>query len=165
MAVYVLDSSAAVKLYVRETGSFWLRDLAASLDHHFVVVRVTPVEIAAAVFRRVRGGSFRSEEAEQVMEDLRRDLDGTFSVIEINATLVDLALDLARRRGLRGYDCIQLAGALLVHGAAQPEDALSAFLLQPGPAVFLTADRELTSAAEAEGLTADDPNRHGVPWE
>lgn len=61
-------------------------------------------------------------------------------------------MTLIRRHGLRGYDAIQLAVALHLHDRGRPFG-------RPDP-LFITADRELTVAALAEGLAVDDPNNH-----
>ncbi len=57
MVAYFLDSSAAVKLYVVEPGTAWLTKLVDPADSNEIfVVRITPVEIAAAL---VEGLEFR----------------------------------------------------------------------------------------------------------
>ena len=58
MTACYLDSSAAVKLYVRETGPDWLATLVdRRARHSLFLARVSLVEHAAAPFRRVRGGT------------------------------------------------------------------------------------------------------------
>jgi len=64
--------------------------------------------------------------------------------------LIDLALEDAGRRGLRGYDCVQLAGALSIQRER--------FAAQLDPVVLVSADAELNAAARAEGLRVEDPN-------
>jgi len=53
---------------------------------------------------------------------------------------------------LRGYDAVHLACALFL------QDTLLNHNL-PAP-VLLSADQDLSTAAQAEGLTTDDPNLH-----
>jgi predicted nucleic acid-binding protein len=62
------------------------------------------------------------------------------------------AIDLTRRRKLRGYDAVHLACALFLQ-----ETLLSHDLSSP---VVLSADQELSAAAQAEGLRTDDPNAY-----
>ena len=55
MAVYVVETSALAKRYIAETGSVWLRALLdPSTGCSIYVVRVTAVEIIAAITRRER---------------------------------------------------------------------------------------------------------------
>ncbi len=58
----------------------------------------------------------------------------------------------ARVHGLRAYDAVQLAAALEVH-----RRHLSAGV---GPVTLASADRDLNTAAVAEGLTVEDPTLH-----
>ncbi len=61
-------------------------------------------------------------------------------------------MDLAERRGLRGYDAVHLAAALLVaeaqYSAGRP------------PLTFVSADTDQRQAAAAEGLLIEDPNAY-----
>ena len=58
MAVYFVETSALAQRYIAETGSIWLRSLLdPSTDCSIYVVRVTAVEISAALTRRERGGT------------------------------------------------------------------------------------------------------------
>ena len=126
-------------------------DLAdPSSAHELFVLRVTPIEVAAALFRRVRGGTLSQSEASAALSVLRLNLQRTLQVIEINPSLTETAMELAERRGLRGYDCIQLAGALLTHGLLT--------LAEVGPLTLVSADDELNTAAAAEGLQVENPN-------
>jgi len=153
VAAHFLDSSAAVKLYVAERGTPWLIALAnPALGHEWFIVRLTVVEIAAALYRRVRTGTLTGAQAVSAVAALRRDLDGTYRVVEVSQVVAELALGVAERHGLRGYDCVQLAGALLTHQAR-----LAAGL---GPLILVSADAELNAAASVEGLGVDGPNSH-----
>lgn len=96
MAAYFLDSSAAAKLYVLEPGSSWVTQLVVpAQQHELFVVRITAVEIAAAIFRRVKAGTLSTDDA-------------------IGAVAA-----------LRGYDCVQLAAAVAVHRVRLSENASS----------------------------------------
>jgi hypothetical protein len=59
---------------------------------------------------------------------------------------------LARRHGLRAYDAVQLAATLQVNSMYQ--------MTGTGPVTLVSADQELNTAATAEGLLVEDPNRH-----
>jgi predicted nucleic acid-binding protein len=72
--------------------------------------------------------------------------------VEVTEALVDMAMTLAERHGLRGYDAVQLAATL------ELQTALAASGL---PALtVISSDAELNTAAAAEGLVVEDPNRH-----
>ena len=153
MAAYLLDSSAAVKLYVAERGSGWLIALAdPTLAHELFIIRITAVEIAAALYRRARTGALTIAQAATTMSALRRDVASTYRVIEVSPVLLDQALIVAEHRGLRGYDCVQLAGALLTHQAR--------LAVGLSPLILVSADAELNAAATLEGLQVDDPNHY-----
>ena len=153
MAAYLLDSSAAVKLYVAERGTPWLIHLAsAAQGHELFIVRITAVEIVAALYRRVRAMALTSAQAVGAVAALRRDLTGSYRIIEVSPVLADQALLMAARHGLRGYDCVQLAGAVLAHNARVAAGI--------SPLALVSADAELNAAAQAEGLNVDDPNTH-----
>src|SRR5438067_7291441 len=85
------------------------RDLA----NQFFVTRITPIEIASVIFRRVRSGRLPGSEAAIAIESLRLDVAEIFQIVEVSPELSDLALDVAERFALRGYDCVQLAASLL----------------------------------------------------
>lgn len=65
---------------------------------------------------------------------------------------MELALTVAERYALRGYDCVQLATALTARQ----------FWTASGiePLQFISADEDLNAAAQAEGFTVLDPNEH-----
>ncbi len=151
MAVYFLDSSAAAKLYVAERGTIWLANLAYPVGRNELLgVRLTAVEIAATLFRRVKGHVLSREQAASAVGALRRDLEWTYEIVEFSPAVSDLALAVAERHGLRGSDCVQLAAALTVR--RRRETARLA------PLEFVSADAELNAAARAEGLQVLDPN-------
>ena len=151
MAGYYLDSSAAVKLYVAERGSLWLMALLdPARSHEAFVSRIAAVEVAAALFRRVRASTLAAGDAAAALTALRGDLVRTFRVVELSLAMIELAIDLAERHGLRGYDCVHLA-TLLVTNRTRGE---------LGPLTLVSADAELNAAAVLEGIQVEDPNHH-----
>ena len=153
MAVYFVETSALAKRYITETGSVWLRTLLApSTGCSIYVVRVTAVEIIAALTRRERGRTLAPTDATIARQAFRTDFTTTYQVIEVTPSLANRAMRLAEQHGLRGYDAIQLAAGLEVHVR---------YLAAGLPAVtFISADTELKVAAMAEGLIIADPNTH-----
>jgi predicted nucleic acid-binding protein len=57
---------------------------------------------------------------------------------------------LIEKHGLRGYDAVQLASAILLHRRRQQ--------LGLPPLIFVSADEDLLAAAQAEGLVTENPN-------
>jgi len=148
MAHYFLDSSGLVKRYIVEAGSGWVQSLCAP-GNAIYISRITGAEVIAAIFRRLRVGDLRPEDAQAVARRFKDDFGRTYRVIEVTAKVVEQAMKLAEARALRGYDAVQLATALELHRLRREINL---------PAVtFVSADRDLNEAAEAEGLLADDP--------
>jgi len=153
LVVSFLDSSATVKLYVPERGSTWVTGLLRppQADNLFIA-RITVIEVAAALFRRVRTLQMSRDEATEACQALIRDADSVFQVIDLGPAIVSAALRVAARHGLRGYDCLQLATVLQVRTLREGA-GLSAVNM-------VSADAELNAAASAEGLAVEDPNQH-----
>lgn len=153
MADFYFDSSALVKRYVTETGSRWIIELFdSSLGHDAFVAAITPVEMIAAIARRARGNFTTETDAATAIGLIRFDLQTRYQVIELTELLLARAMRLAEIHALRGYDAVQLAGALEVNAALLSNDL--------PPIVFVSSDRELNAVAVAEGLVVEDPNLH-----
>ncbi len=151
--VYFADTSALCKRYVNESGSAWLRaSVDAATGCQVIIVRTTSVEMIAAITRRQRGGSMSSADADTARRDFRADLASDYQVIEAAQTICELAMAVAEKHGLRGYDAIQLA-ALLEVNKLRTSLALA-------PVTLLSADGELNMAAMAEGIRIEDPRNH-----
>jgi hypothetical protein len=84
VAVYFVETSALAKRYIAETGSVWLRALLGpSTGCSIYVVRVTAVEIIAAITRRERGGTLTPTDAAAARQAFRSDLATAYQVIEV----------------------------------------------------------------------------------
>ncbi len=75
-----------------------------------------------------------------------------FVIVSIDESTIRLALVLSEKHALRGYDAIQLATALEANQKR----------LQRGlsPLIIVSADSELNTAAQAEGLRVENPNNY-----
>ena len=153
MAHYYLDSSALVKRYVAETGSGRVNTLfAVGSGHTIYTVRLSGAEVVAALSLRARAGTLPSANAQTAIMQFKSEFQGGYQIIEVNRHLVETAMALAERHGLRGYDAVQLASAVevqirrIAHNLSEP--------------VFVCADNQLNSAALAEGLTIENPNNY-----
>lgn len=153
MSTYYLDTSAAVKLYVPETGSNWLRDLlTADRSAALLGSQLLRIEIRSALARRLREGTVAQEEHRRMLELFVEDCAALYRFVLLTEAMVQQAGDLVERYPLRGYDAAHLATAL----------AINRRLVEAGEAslIFLSADERLLEAASAEGLPVENPHHH-----
>ena len=153
MTVYYFDTSALVKRYAQEVGTAWVMSLAdPTAGHDVYVVRITGPEMIAALFRKVRTREVTRVDAVRAAENFEADFQTQYQIMEVTADLADRAMTLAEQHDLRGCDAVQLAAALELHAVRN--------LMRLPSLTFVSADGDLNTAAQAEGLIADDPNAH-----
>ncbi|MGP0071293.1 MAG: type II toxin-antitoxin system VapC family toxin [Bryobacteraceae bacterium] len=147
MGLYYLETSALVKLYVREPGSERLLRLTARANNHrFAVLALSRVEMHSAIRRRQREGDIDAAVADRLLRQFEQHLESRFIKQILNDQLIDLATSLVSRNALRAYDAVQLAGCLtLKENSASDEPS------------FVCSDQRLLQAAETEGLACLDP--------
>jgi len=87
------------------------------------------------------------EQWDAVVSALATDFHESLEVVELGGGVMSRAADLARVHALKAGDAIQLACALTARSGASPETVLT----------VVSADRELNSAAQREGLETLDP--------
>ena len=147
MALYYLETSALVKLYVYELGTDQLVSLAASAaGNRFAILSLAQVEFRAAIQRQQRGGEASVAEADLLIESFRQHAEGRFVIQPFTDSLLDVALALIDAYPLKGFDAVQLAGYLMlrsISGADEP--------------IFVCADKTLLSAARSEGCPILNP--------
>jgi hypothetical protein len=85
-------------------------------------------------------------------DDFKDHFHNQYRAIEVRADPIEEAMSLAQQHGLRGYDSVQLAAAKILHVQRQAAGL--------PPLTFVSADDSLPAAAQAEGLTTENPNRH-----
>ncbi len=147
MAFYYLDTSALVKLYVRELGTERLLALAArSSENRLAILALAQVEFRSAVRRRERNGEIPSPIAHQLLEVFERHVEGRFLIQRVTDFVLDTASMLVDRHALRAFDAIQLAGYLVLKTAGGMDVP-----------VFVCSDKGLLIAAEREGAPVLDP--------
>jgi len=153
MPAHFLDSSGLVKRYIREAGTGWVRYVCATaaLDGLYIA-QIAGVETVAAVARRVRQGATTPGDGAAAIATLKHQLISDYAIVGITDALLQRAMDLVEKHGLRGYDAVQLASALQVKALRQASGLSSL--------AFVSADAHLNAAAAAEGLAVDDPNAH-----
>lgn len=112
MTLY-LDTSALVKLYVLEADSRTVETAVASVDEVAIAV-VGYTEGRAAFARRHREQLLDDQGHETATAALERDWP-TFARLGVTDGMARLAGGLADRYGLRGFDAVHLAAALMLH--------------------------------------------------
>ena len=149
VSAYFFDTSALVKLYLEEEGSAWVREIADPERGNTIhIAHITGPETIAAFFRKVRTQEISNSQALQAASDFKEEFVSRFEIVEIKQDIIDLAMTLAQRHGLRGYDSVQLAAAVSVFAQSVDGD---------DPPEFVSADSRLNEAAAAEGMAAREP--------
>ena len=148
--VFYLDSSALVKRYAVETGTDWVQTLCGQPESVITVALIGLVEVTAAIAGKLRAGVVDQTTANVIMASLKADAADHYSLLDVDQYVVNEAMELARRRRLRGYDAVHLASALRLN-LALVDRQLPALTL-------VAADDDLLEAAQAEGLQTQNPN-------
>jgi uncharacterized protein len=147
LALFYLDTSALVKLYVREPGTGKLLQLAGhEHNHRLTILTIAEVEFRSAVRRRERSGDLESRTANELIRQFENHLETRFLRQPVSESVLDTAKALIDAHALRAYDAVQLAGCLVLRMAAGMD--------QP---VFVCSDRELLETAILLKLSTLDP--------
>jgi predicted nucleic acid-binding protein len=147
LALYYLETSALVKLYVRESGTERVLALAnRASENRLAILGLTQVEFRSAVRRRERNGEIPPLLATQLLETFKRHLETRFVCQMINDFVLDVASALVDHHPLRAYDALQLAGYVALRSSTGTDEP-----------VFVCSDHALLSAARQEGISVLDP--------
>ncbi len=137
--ILYLDTSALVKLYVREPGSALLHTYASKADALSTSV-VAYAEARATFGRLAREGAASKSRHQQRLKQFESDWEALLR-IDLVPEVLRSAGNLAETYALRGFDSIHLASALwLSERASVPID-------------FAAFDRRLAAAASKAGLS------------
>ena len=136
--ILYLDTSALVKRYLVEEGTQDVKDWINQAYPANTCV-ITRVELAAAITKAVRMGYIRTDDSQIALQKFRSDWE-LIGRLPVNEVTVQRADDLACRHGLRGFDAVHLACALIYMESLGEQVTMA------------TYDRELWQAAKAEGL-------------
>lgn len=113
MAVYYLETSALVKLYVREPGTERLLRLANSTKgNQFSVLTLSQVEFHSAIRRRERAGDIDHNIANLILDRFGIHMQTRFLRQVLTESVLDSASEILDRYALRAYDAVQLAACL-----------------------------------------------------
>ncbi len=155
MTYYYLDTSAVVKRYMPETGSYWIVHLVDPFaDTTIFLAEITLAETAAAFAARRRASDgITRQERDTALNLFLQHCRGEYDLIPVTRAILHRAVLLTQGYRLRGYDAVQLATAL----------ATNDVLVGAGRSkmVFVSADEDLLRAAQDEGMATDNPNRQG----
>lgn len=128
------DTSTLIKLVLEETGSDRVRTLWRRTDRALASA-ISYVEARAALASARRARRITEQQVPGVKVEFER-FWRELTVIGVERPLLRFAGSLAELHGLRGYDAVQLASALVINE----------------PVVFASADARLRDAAQTEGL-------------
>jgi uncharacterized protein len=144
---YFFDTSALIKRYLRETGSNWVRAIVRSPQNGVVLSSLATVEVHAVVARQQKGQRLTPLRANRIRTLYLAHLSvaNGYTRIPVSEALLERASELAARYQLRALDSIHLASAIIGRAAMN-----IAF-------IFVTSDKELLAAAQAEKFPIDDP--------
>jgi len=136
--ILYLDTSALAKKYVAEAYS---TEVAALLGQAELIGAslLTRVELPAAVAKAVRMNWLSATDGERAIKAFRAEWPSLLAV-QATESLVARADNLAWEHGLRAYDAVHLAAALIWQAALGE------------PVTVATFDKQLWQAARAIGL-------------
>ena len=146
MPDYYFDTSALVKLYIRENGSARLRQtLGQSEDNRIYILEITRLE-TRSVFRRLeRESKISTPDAERFISQIDQHGKTRYFVEQLSEQVTTEASKLIDKYPLRSLDALQLAGCVLL---SQTNHL---------PPIFVCADYDLCAAATAERIPTINP--------
>ncbi len=149
MTLFFVDTSALAKRYIIEAGSTWVISwIEPSAGNLIAISKLTFVEMRSVLTRRVREKFLTAAHANLLWTDFSAHIISEYVVIPIDDAVIRRAEQLVEHHSLRTLDAIQLSSAL------------QAKFLLTNQLTFVSADNNLLAAANAEGLTTDNPNMH-----
>jgi predicted nucleic acid-binding protein len=137
--IVYFDASALVKRYVAESGSEDVLRLSNEAAPAATSI-ISRAEVSAAISRAVRGGVLSRPKGRAALNLFRAHWADLVRV-RIDESVVARADVLAWDRGLRGYDAIHLASALMWRESLGVDTLMATF------------DKQLWEAALSEGFT------------
>lgn len=147
MSIYYAETSAVVKLYVREPGTERMLRLADPAGGNtLAVLGLTRVEFRSAIRQRERAGDVTHEIADNLIGSMDEHLANFFLVQPLTDLVMQEAAALLDRHALRAYDAMQLAGCIMLRARLARH------------ATFVCSDRQLLKAAADEGIAILDPS-------
>lgn len=134
-----LDTSAYLKLFVRESGSTKVRKIIP--QNNVLSSAILSVECCSAISRRRQAGEIQNKEFEKLLAEIRRVLLSV-EIVRVTDEVLQRAEEVALRSNARALDAVHISSALLF------QDATTIKLL------FMTSDKKQHEAAQRERLEA-----------
>jgi predicted nucleic acid-binding protein len=151
LALYYLETSALVKLYVREPGTATMLQLVSQpAGDRFAVLALAQVEVQSAVRRRQRAGDVPAPVADRLLDVFQQHLETIFVRQHATEIVIESACSLVDKYGLTALDAVHLAAYLSL-----------ATSVGPAPIPFVSADQQLLRAAQALGAPIVDVSAGG----
>lgn len=161
MSLYYLETSALVKYYAREPGTTWITSLIDAIDpqvgepaHKLLVATANIVEVSAALSVLYRTKAIRYSHWQSAYDRFFADLEHRLTLLHVLPTDFYQAAELTRQHPLKAYDAIHLAIALRQNSTLRAHG----FTL-----MFVSGDRTLLTAAQAEELSTENSFDHALP--
>ncbi len=149
---YYFDTSGLIKLYVREPGSLWIKQIFDAPNRTIMFSKIGIVESAAALAKRKRMNDLTASKQRLLFMKMLWDTTRRFQVFTLSDEIIYEAATLTQNHPLRGYDAVHLATALEINR--------NLLLNRLAPLTFVCADAKLHQAAKAEGLLTENPNNY-----
>lgn len=137
-----LDTSALVKLYVREPFTNEMLQLAATHER-LASHQILYVEFHATIARLGRESRVTDDQSRQIKQNFLATWPA-ITQVGLSSSFLERAAELAEGFALRGYDSLHLAAADLLRQTV------------PAPLVFACFDRHLNRAAKLLGMKCPD---------
>jgi len=147
LALFYLETSALVKLYIREPGTeTLLRLVRREHNHRLTILTIAEVEFRSAIRRRERSGDIKHDVAAKLIRGFMGHLESKFARQPLNETVLQTACALIDSYPLRAYDAVQLAGCPVLRETAGTDGS-----------AFVCADAQLLAAANRMKVSTLDP--------
>jgi uncharacterized protein len=154
--VYDLEPSALVKYYVTEPGSTWVRQWVDEEANVLVSAEITIAKVAAALGVIAPMGRIARRQRDAFWGRFTRDLLRRYEFLPTRRTIITRAAALCLKHPLSGFDAIHLASGLQLQDTLAQQEAGDNAL----SSTYVTSDDRLLTAAQAEGLTVENPFWH-----
>jgi predicted nucleic acid-binding protein len=114
------------------------------------LVQITIAEVSAALSILQRTRQISKRQRDEYWERFEKDCVRRYRQLPTDYETIHSAALLYARHPLKGYDAVQVAAALRLQQTLEPDR----------PLAFVAGDKTVTTAAQSEGLTVDNPFWH-----
>lgn len=152
--MYLVDTSALVKLYLPEPGSDTVQEAFRRLDGSLSISELVALETMSVFTKKRRRKEIAGQVYVQARNDLLNDLRTRFYTVPIHEDAFAEALGMShtfRNRSVGGNDFLHVAAAAYLQ-TLLPEETIS----------FMCSDRPLRTLAAERGVDVFDPERDDI---